>query len=145
MASGAYLFKPSCSDENKHPYSSFKSISSFKGKLINAMVLQYSSDDISEIYTVIIKMLPGSGLIEFEVKLHGIPVSDNVGREVVANWQVLDFDNDSVFYTDSNGLEMQKRILDFRPDWHFSSDEKIASNYYPVQSAIAIKDKKSDM
>ena len=40
---------------------------------------------------------------------------------------------------------MQKRILNFRPDWHFSSKEKTASNYYPVQSAIAIRDKKSDM
>jgi hypothetical protein len=50
------------------------------------MVLQYASDDISEIYTVIIRMLPGSKLLEFEVKLHGIPVSDNLGKEVVANW-----------------------------------------------------------
>ena len=50
------------------------------------MVLQYASDDITEIYTVIIRMLPGSKLIEFEVKLNGLPVSDKVGREVVANW-----------------------------------------------------------
>ena len=50
------------------------------------MVLQYASEDISEIYTVIIRMLPDSKLLEFEVKLHGIPVSDNLGKEVVANW-----------------------------------------------------------
>ena len=88
-------------------------------------------------------MLPGSGLIEFEVKLHGIPISDDLGKEVVANWQVVDIDNDSVFYTDSNGLEMQRRVLDYRPDWHFSSEEKIASNYYPIPSAIVIRDKNS--
>ena len=73
---------------------------------------------------MIIRMIPGSQLIEFEVKLHGIPISDNLGKEVVANWQVLDFDNDGVFYTDSNGLEMQKRILDFRPDWTLDTHEK---------------------
>ena len=28
------------------------------------------------------------------------------GKEVVAKWQVVDMDNDGVFYTDSNGLEM---------------------------------------
>ena len=90
-------------------------------------------------------MLPGSKMIEFEVKLHGIPISDDLGKEVVANWQIVDMDNDSVFYTDSNGLEMQRRTLDFRPDWHFSSDEKVASNYYPIPSAIAIRDKHSDI
>ena len=88
------------------------------------MVLQYASDDISEIYTVIIRMLPDSKLLEFEVKLHGIPVSDNLGKEVVANWQVLGFENSGIFYTDSNGLEMQKRVLDSRPDWTLVTDEK---------------------
>ena len=109
------------------------------------MVLQYASDDNSEIYTVIIRMLPGSKLIEFEVKLHGIPVNDNVGREVVANWQVVDFDNSDTFYTDSNGLEMQKRILDTRPDWDLITDEKESSNYSPIQQAIAIRDTNSTM
>ena len=109
------------------------------------MVLQYASDDISEIYTVIIRMFPGSKLIEFEVKLHGIPVSDNVGREVVANWQVVAFDQAKTFYTDSNGLEMQKRILDYRPDWELTTDEKESSNYYPIQQAIAIRDTNSNM
>ena len=122
--SGAYVFKPMRSDTSKHPYSAYKSIESFKGKVVEAMVLQYASEEISEIYTVIIRMIPGSQLIEFEVKLHGIPISDNLGKEVVANWQVLDFDNDGVFYTDSNGLEMQKRILNFRPDWTLDTDEK---------------------
>jgi hypothetical protein len=86
------------------------------------MVLQYASDD-KEIYTVIIRMVPGSKLVEFEVKLHGIPVDDKLGKEVVANWQVIGFDNDSTFYTDSNGLEMQKRILNYRPDWTLVTDE----------------------
>ena len=131
--SGAYIFKPIRGDSGKHPYSTFKTIKSYKGKVVDAMVLQYASDDITEIYTVIIRMVPGSKLIEFEVKLHGIPVNDNVGREVVANWQVVDFDNADTFYTDSNGLEMQKRILDTRPDWDLITDEKESSNYYPIQ------------
>ena len=142
--SGAYIFKPIRSDTTKHPYSTSKSTSTFKGKVVNAMVLQYASDDISEIYTVIIRMVPGSKLVEFEVKLHGIPVSDNVGKEVVANWQVIGFDNADTFYTDSNGLEMQKRVLNFRPDWTLQTDEKQSSNYYPIQQAIAIRDSSSN-
>jgi hypothetical protein len=123
VASGAYIFKPIRSDTSKHPYSTSKSVDSFKGKVVNAMVLQYASDD-KEIYTVIIRMVPGSKLVEFEVKLHGIPVDDKLGKEVVANWQVIGFDNDSTFYTDSNGLEMQKRILNYRPDWTLVTDEQ---------------------
>ena len=63
-------------------------------------------------------------MIEFEVMLHGIPISDGKGKEVVTNWEILGFDNAGVFYTDSNGLEMQKRVLNQRPDWTLVTDEK---------------------
>lgn len=51
-----------------------------------------------------------------------------------------DFDNNDVFYTDSNGLEMQQRKIDFRPDWTLETNETIASNYYPINSAISMID-----
>ena len=44
------------------------------------------------------------------------------------------------FYTDSNGLEMQTRIQDERPEFNLSTDQNISSNYYPVNSAIAMRD-----
>lgn len=51
--------------------------------------------------------------VEWEVLLHGIPITedDNLGKEIVVNWEMLDFGGDSTFFTDSNGLEMQKRVL----------------------------------
>ena len=141
--SGAYIFKPMQNDTRKYPYSSFKTVDSFKGDVINAIVLQYASASISEMFTVIIRMFPHTQVIEFEVKLHGIPISDKKGKEIVANWDLLDFDNTGIFYTDSNGLEMQKRVLDQRPDWTLVTDEKQSSNYYPIQQAIAIRDANS--
>jgi hypothetical protein len=54
---------------------------------------------------------------------------------------VKDFDNNGTFYTDANGLEMQKRILNYRPTWDFSAANNITSNYYPINTAIAIRDK----
>lgn len=77
--------------------------------------------------------------VEWEIQLHGIPIDDNLGKEVVVNWHMLDFDSENTFYTDSNGLEMQKRILNYRPDWTLKTDEFASSNYYPVNSAIAIR------
>ena len=67
--------------------------------------------------------MPGAKAVEWEVQLHGIPISDGKGKEVVVNFEMVDFDNLNTFYTDSNGLEMQKRILNQRPDFTLSTDE----------------------
>jgi hypothetical protein len=72
------------------------------------------------------------------------------GWEVVAQFQVEDFINNGTFYTDSNGLEMQKRILNYRPTWDLvntnykDSLENVTANYFPVQSAISMKDINSE-
>lgn len=58
----------------------------------------------------------------------------------------MDFKNNKTFWTDSNGLEMQKRILNYRPTWDLvntnlkDDNENITANYYPVVSAVAMKD-----
>jgi hypothetical protein len=59
---------------------------------------------------------------------------------VTINFKSRDIDNDDVFYTDSNGLEMRKRILNKRANWDFLDRGNPASNFYPITSAIAIKD-----
>lgn len=72
-----------------------------------------------------------------------IPVhEDNLGKEVVATFTAMNFDNTEEFYTDSNTLEMQYRKLNWRPDgFKVKTHQVVASNYYPVGSAIAIRDK----
>ena len=52
----------------------------------------------------------------------------------------MDIDNGETFYTDSNGLEMQKRKLNERPDYTLSTNMTVSSNYYPINSAIALRD-----
>jgi len=44
------------------------------------------------------------------------------------------------FYTDSNGMAMLKRTLNKRPTWDLKTNETIAANYYPVTSAIVMRD-----
>ena len=44
---------------------------------------------------------------------------------------------------------MQKRILNYRPTWDIQgnyndSHENVTANYYPINSAISMKDVKSD-
>lgn len=78
--------------------------------------------------------------------LDSIPTSPQ-GKEVVMTIQSLDIDNKKTFYTDSNGLEMQERKLNYRPTWDLKtkSNLDIPANYFPVNSAIAIKDESKQM
>ena len=62
------------------------------------------------------------------------------GKEVVVTWFTPDIEHGDTFYTDSNGLEMQERKLNYRPTWDFSSAMNISSNFYPINSAMAIRD-----
>jgi predicted PolB exonuclease-like 3'-5' exonuclease len=77
------------------------------------------------------------GIIKFEVDLGSLPPIYYDGFEVVANFHTS-MDNNQTFYTDSNGLEMQKRILNYRPTWDLvhknyeDSLENITANYFPV-------------
>ena len=57
------------------------------------------------------------------------------------SWLTNNILHDQTFYTDSNGLAMQKRKLNFRPTWdmsQYSNNQNKSSNFYPVNSAIAI-------
>ena len=43
-------------------------------------------------YNFILRLLPDMPeAIEWEVRLHGVPVSDGFGKEVVANWEFPGF------------------------------------------------------
>jgi len=79
--------------------------------------------------------------LDFEVLLDSIPGNswEGQGKEVVASWKSSQKYEENVFYTDSNGLEMQKRILNFRPTWNFTQTDLVSGNYYPINSAIAIR------
>ncbi len=86
-------------------------------------------------------MNDGLKLIEFDVNMLGIPQNDKQGQEVIVKWRLIDtsFSGDSAFYTDSNGLEMQKRILNYRETFNLDTDMQVSSNYYPINSAIVVK------
>lgn len=54
-----------------------------------------------------------------ETFVDSINVSDGQGKEVVLSL-AHSVSNKKVFYTDSNGLEEQKRTVNFRPTWNLS-------------------------
>jgi len=116
-------------------------VTTYNGGFVQELYLNFTSDSIyrNASASVRIRYYDEGPASEWEVYLAGLP-NDNHGREVTVNWKSFDIKNAGVFYTDSNGLEMQQRILNYRPTWNFTSFQKVASNYYPVNSAIAIVD-----
>lgn len=83
-------------------------------------------------------------MVKFDVDLDSIPGAYLHGYEVVASFTAHDFENGGTFYTDSNGLEMQKRVLNYRPYYDIEADmygnhQNVTANYYPVNQAISMK------
>ena len=151
VASGAYIFKPKRGDMDKKMYSDYFKQETYKGANtgIKAFNLYFQDAEKARMYTAMIRLAPGATTVEWEVQLHGIPVQagDRKGKEVVVTWAMTDdtFDNALTFYTDSNGLEMQERVFNQRPDFDLVTDEVASSNYYPINSAIAIRSTKNTM
>eukprot|EP01016_Furgasonia_blochmanni_P028903 TRINITY_DN3043_c0_g1_i1.p1 TRINITY_DN3043_c0_g1~~TRINITY_DN3043_c0_g1_i1.p1 ORF type:complete len:648 (-),score=135.17 TRINITY_DN3043_c0_g1_i1:62-2005(-) len=74
--------------------------------------------------------------VEIETFLKRVSYSDRVGKEVTINFYAHGFRTNGVFYTDANGLKMIRR--ERRP----KLKELVGGNYYPVTSAIYLKDEK---
>lgn len=87
-------------------------------------------------------MIEDLPVLRFDVELYGIPYDRFIGHEVTVNFLAPEIDNQGIFYTDSNGLAMQKRVLNYRPTWNLElpKHQNITANYYPVGSAIVIRD-----
>jgi len=86
-------------------------------------------------------------IIEFEVELNSVPVQDDQGKDVIVSWKMYDgFNANKTFWTDSNGLEMQERHfkkyehkMEIYKNQNMTFND-IAGNYYPITSAIAMRD-----
>jgi hypothetical protein len=81
---------------------------------------------------------PTSKSIRFDIHLE--PLVDP--NEIFVLFHSPHIRNNKEFYTDSNGLSMQKRVLNHRPDFNITAYRDLfnAQNYYPVTSAILIQD-----
>lgn len=88
--------------------------------------------------------LNNDDFMSVEVELYDLPwdEANPIGHEVTVNFWAPEIDNDGVFYTDSNGLEMQKRVQNHRDTWDLElpTMENITANYYPIQTAISMSD-----
>jgi hypothetical protein len=106
--SGAYLFRPANDLEYSVRYTVLRNMTTFNGDFVQEMFMNFTSDSLFRNTTACVRVryYDESESSEWEVYLNDIP-NDNHGREVTVNWKSFDIKNNGVFWTDSNGLEMQ--------------------------------------
>lgn len=154
--SGPYCFRPMRGQLDAFPYGHLKNMNTSFDSNGDPVAFHFLfekdayGNEHSErsLLTVTIQdqMKGASAAVKFDLTLDSLPFeSVNDGFDVVAQFKVQNMNNNKTFYTDANGLGMQKRILDYRPSWDFTYDydyqvENVTANYYPVDSAIYIED-----
>jgi len=79
-------------------------------------------------------------VLPIQIEILTLPV---IGKEVTLNIK-SQIKNEEKFFTDSCGLDMLERKLNFRPTWPVELKEKAAGNYYPLTSTIYLQDAKGE-
>ena len=134
-ASGAYIFRPD--GDFTIPVDNITYSVLTKGPLVDELHITYEDGWLSQIARIYHG--DGEDVMEMEWVVGPIPVDDGVGKEIIALY-CTDIQSNGLFYTDSNGRQMMKRVRNSRPTYEIDSLEPTAQNYYPVNSQIFIKD-----
>lgn len=140
QASGAYIFRPNCTENTKVACDPFPTgngkahLTITKGNGVQIARQSFANWVVQEI-----RLYSNADFIEVEYTVGPIPFKDNLGKEIVSIWRT-DIATKKTFYTDSNGRDMQKRVINYRPTWSLNVTDPVSGNFYPVNHAISIRD-----
>lgn len=131
---GAKIFRPDATESYRFcSNSDLLRVYYQQTDVVSQITLLYQCQGTSNV-VVKARMFANDPVIEWDVKTDEIPISYGVGKELVVSFSSKQIINDGIFYTDSNGLEMQKRTV------NADSTSGLSGSFYPVTSAIALKD-----
>ena len=140
---GAYIFAP-CEDELQR-YESINKNKSFiqQNENYTSIVLRYPNsyliiiikNDTLNIYTEsIFDPLPRKTEKAFNYLLVLDSNINNINKEY----------SQPEIYTDSQGINMLRRIKDTRPNYKYELTEKITSNFYPITSVVSLHETENE-
>lgn len=139
-ASGAYIFRPSPDSPVALPFTEVVKTTTYKGYYVDEVHQQFGDCALQ-----VIRVYKNEPYIEFDWIVGPIDSSDNVGKEIISRFTVNNFDSEDVFYTDSNGRDMLRRVRNHRNTWTWTDEEPVAGNYYPVTAKISIVDESTGL
>eukprot|EP00743_Colponemidia_sp_Colp-15_P004427 GILK01004773.1.p1 GENE.GILK01004773.1~~GILK01004773.1.p1 ORF type:complete len:997 (+),score=226.35 GILK01004773.1:428-2992(+) len=139
QASGAYIFRPE-TNSTAVP-ASVISLKIIRGRIFS-QAIQHFTFTSQVMHTVSWRVYNKSKMaeaFEMEYTIRSPKIFDDQGAELISRFS-SNLKTRGEFFTDANGLEMQRRIRNQRPSWKTTVTEPVASNYYPINSAIYIQD-----
>jgi len=154
QSSGAYMFRPNTSTVYYPGKTQKPTIQVVKGEVVTEVYQTFSSWA-----THVIRLYKNKNYVELEWTAGPIPVDtpwmppvafdsskkpldNNWGKEVIVKY-ASGLKSNGVFYTDSNGKEMVKRVYNKRPATYpqpYNISEPVAGNYYPVNALMSLDD-----
>ena len=152
LSEGAYLFKPEYEGPNNtqyhYPYSLLdKNIVYQRGENLEQYTLLYNNNISQAVVNIRFSPEFFEEIIEMDVELNAVDYEKDPGKshgkDVTVNWRFYNgFDPKEKFWTDSNALTMINRTVNDHDGGFFGPAKisNISSNYFPVDSAIAIRD-----
>lgn len=90
------------------------------------------------------RILNGTNNFEIESTVGPIDISDEQGKEVISRFST-NLASNKTWFSDSNGLEMQERRLNFRFQFDALIQEPVSGNYVPITNMIHIQDLDQDL
>eukprot|EP01025_Chloroclados_australasicus_P041471 TRINITY_DN4390_c0_g6_i1.p1 TRINITY_DN4390_c0_g6~~TRINITY_DN4390_c0_g6_i1.p1 ORF type:complete len:1134 (-),score=134.28 TRINITY_DN4390_c0_g6_i1:1148-4105(-) len=151
QASGAYIFRVK---GGSSVHSCAYDIETYTNKTVDLQV--YRGSQVSEVVqtfsswcVLTTRLYKNQPFVELEWTVGPIPFVEagpfeGLGREVISRFQTQ-LASDGEFWTDSNGREMQKRTFNQRPSFQLHVTDPIEGNYYPITSALEIRDPNTDL
>eukprot|EP01088_Endostelium_zonatum_P015287 TRINITY_DN367_c0_g1_i1.p1 TRINITY_DN367_c0_g1~~TRINITY_DN367_c0_g1_i1.p1 ORF type:complete len:994 (-),score=215.51 TRINITY_DN367_c0_g1_i1:47-2986(-) len=134
QASGAYIFRPN----GTHPWNvstdNHATISIVHGPVVSE-VYQFFSNWAYAVY----RLFSGSNHVEAEYSIGPIPIADHLGKEIITSY-TTNLRSNATWYSDSQGLEFQTRIRNYRYTYKLNVTEPVALNYVPCDTAGYIQD-----
>ena len=142
-ASGAYIFRPQSSQATPLPPAEHVVLQ--EGPLYYQLEMTFTPF-VSQLLRI-----PKSNVsladLEIEWMVGPIPIDDDQGKEFIHRLSMESWNNTGSFYTDANGRQNVKRQRNVRIDYDLgnaATEEPVASNYYPINAWISMKNDQDD-
>ncbi|KAF5790866.1 putative alpha-mannosidase [Helianthus annuus] len=137
QASGAYIFRPN----GKFP---IKPAGQKAFRVIKGPLLHELHQETKPWIHQLTRVYKDKEHAEMEFMLGPIPIDDGVGKELITQI-TTSLKTNKTFYTDSNGRDFIKRLLDYRTDWDLEVNEPVAGNYYPINLGAYVEDGSTEL
>jgi hypothetical protein len=136
--SGAYIFRPCVGNEKPLPFSNSFNTTIIRGPLFDEVrQVINSASNIHQAISVF------KGPVPFVMFLFGLGEIDisgpQGGKEVVMRFD-SEITSGTQWYTDSQGLEVEQRVRDARPNYPYTPTEPVAANFFPSYAFAYLQD-----